>query len=163
MNASQMHPGGAPVGHIGDLDAVQAGAVLYLRLWHSGAAAQSQVWTDFARQLGPKAGRRALRSFEQMCTLCTQHGRRPLMRHDVMCKCLGADEACLANFIGAAARGDREDAMLIATLVVRADVASTLVALAEAVGLALTRMSMDALGNEYPMPHANTQVEPTLH
>lgn len=163
MSTPQTQRGGAPVGYIADLDAVEAGAVLFLRLWHDGVAGQSRVWSDFNRLLGPKAGQRALRSFEQLCGLCTQHGRRPLLRHEVMCKCLGADEACLAHFISASARGDREDAMLIATLLVRADVASSLVALAEAVGLALQRMTLEALPHGHTAGPRLSPVGPTLH
>ncbi|MHA6262362.1 hypothetical protein ACXYMO_04100 [Arenibacterium sp. CAU 1754] len=163
MTAPQTHRGGAPVGYISDLDAVEASVVLYLRLWHDGAAGQSRMWNDFARLLGPKTGRRALRSFEQLCGLCARHGRRPFLRHDVVCKCLGADEACLAQFISAAAQGDRKDAMLIATLLVRADVASSLVALAEAVGLALQRMTLEALPHEHTVGPRFSPVGPTLH
>ncbi|SMX44185.1 hypothetical protein [Actibacterium lipolyticum] len=132
--------GGAPVGLLTELPDVEAGAVLYLRLWCEGAVSQAQVSDDFALALGMDHGRRALAAFEQLCDLCVRHGRRPLVRHQVTCKCLGADESCFANFISAAADGQREDAMLIATLLVRADVAPSLTALAEDVGIALKRM-----------------------
>ncbi|GGE59835.1 hypothetical protein GCM10011517_29270 [Actibacterium pelagium] len=64
------------------------------------------------------------------------------MRHELACQCLGADESCFANLIAEAAEGDPEDAMLIATLLVRADMAPCLAALARDVGLALKRMSL---------------------
>lgn len=66
------------------------------------------------------------------------------MRHSVHCKCLGADESCFANFIVTAATGERDDAMLIATLLVRADVAPLITALATDFGLALMRMNLAA-------------------
>ncbi|SLN51203.1 hypothetical protein [Pseudooctadecabacter jejudonensis] len=136
--------GGAPVGYLTELDAVEAASVIYLRLWSDGPDAKSQVWTDFANTLGADQGRRALKSFDQLCSLCAQHGRRPLMRHGIHCKCLGADESCFANFIATAALGEREDAMLIATLLVRADVAPLLASLAADVGFALKRMCLAA-------------------
>ena len=52
------------------------------------------------------------------------------MRHSVTCKCLGSDESCFANFIATATDGQREDAMLIATLLVRADMAPLVASLA---------------------------------
>lgn len=145
MNAmSPPHRGGAPVGYVTELGPVEAGAVLYLRLWCDGPDAQTQVWNDFATALGPEKGRKALKSFETLCDLCVRHGRRPLMRHNVTCKCLGADEACFANFVGYASEGDREDALMIATTIVRPDMAAVLVGVAEEFGLALRRMALMA-------------------
>ena len=144
MNAMVPHRGGAPVGYVTELGPVEAGAVLYLRLWCDGPDAQIQVWNAFATALGAESGRKALKSFETLCDLCVRHGRRPLMRHNVTCKCLGADESCFANFVGYASEGDREDALLIATTMVRPDVAPALVGVAQEFGLALKRMAINA-------------------
>ncbi|TCS67179.1 hypothetical protein [Primorskyibacter sedentarius] len=141
MTAAPQHRGGAPVGYLDELGAVEAGAVLYLRLWCNGAEAQQQVWNDFAGTLGTRHGRSALQSLEDLCQLCSRHGRRPLMRHHVSCKCLGADEACFANFVAAASEGAREDAMMLATLLVRPDMAPCIVDLAQSLGIALRRMA----------------------
>lgn len=142
--APPSHRGGAPVGFVTELGPVEAGAVLYLRLWCDGPEAQAQVWNDFAAVLGAQTGRKVLRSFETLCNLCVRHGRRPLMRHHVTCKCLGADESCFANFIGYASEGAHEDALLIATTLVRPDMAPPLVGLAQEFGLALRRMTTNA-------------------
>lgn len=155
MNAMTPHRGGAPVGYVTELGPVEAGAVLYLRLWCDGPDAQTRVWNEFATALGPEKGRRALRSFETLCDLCVRHGRRPLMRHKVTCKCLGADESCFANFVGYATEGEREDALLIATTIVRPDVAPSLVGLAQEFGLALRRMAIK--------PHRPVTRPTTLH
>lgn len=133
--------GGVPVGMLVDLPPVEVGAVLYLRAWSEGPEAQAQVWNDFATVLGPDAGRAALKAFEQLYDLCLRYGRRPLMRHHLGCVCLGADEACFANLVAAATEGQREDAMLIATLLVRPDMAPGLVALAESFGIAVRRIA----------------------
>lgn len=129
------------MGFVAELDPVESSAVLYLRMWCDGPDAQAQVWNDFATMLGPEAGQQALRSFEALCDLCACHARRPLMRHSVTCKCLGADEACFANFVGYASEGEREDALLIATTMVRPGMAPALVACAQQVGLALKRIT----------------------
>ena len=141
MNAMTPHRGGAPVGFVAELGPIEACAVHYLRLWCDGPEAQAQVWNDFASALGAEDGRSALTSFETLCDLCVRHGRRPLMRHKVTCKCLGADESCFANFIGYASEGEHEDALLIATTIVRPDLAPSLVGLALEFGLALRRMA----------------------
>ena len=142
MNGPGEKRGGAPVGFITELSGIEAASVIYLRLWCNGPDTQAEVWNDFASALGSAPGREALRSFEQLCGLCSRHGRRPLMRHSVSCKCLGSDEACFANFIATAADGEREDAMMIATLLVRPDVAPQVAALAADFGMALKRMRL---------------------
>lgn len=144
MSIAQEKRGGAPVGFITELDEIEAASVIYLRLWCDGPEAKASVWNDFESSLGTDRGRSALKSFEDLCNFCTTHGRRPLMRHSLNFKCLGADEACFANFIACAATGEREDAMLIATLLVRPDVAPLITALAADFGHALMRMNLAA-------------------
>ena len=130
------------MGIVSELEATQAAAVLYLRLWNDGPQSRAEVQQDLRLALGEEQGHKALQSFEQLCRLFKEHCRRPLMRHSVTCKCLGADEACFANFVAIAAEGDREDAMLIATLLVRADMAPAVTMLASELGLALKRMCL---------------------
>jgi hypothetical protein len=161
MSIAQEKRGGAPVGFITELDGIEAASVIYLRLWCDGPEAKATVWNDFASSLGADCGRRALKSFEDLCSLCTTHGRRPLMRHSLNCKCLGADESCFANFIACAATGEREDAMLIATLLVRPDVAPLITALATDFGHALMRMNLAAPKDIRTQDEGN--VEASIH
>lgn len=133
---------GASVGYVTELGPVEAGAVLYLRLWNGGSKAKLQVWSHFSTALGHQQGRNALGSLGTLCDLCARYGRRPLIRHEVTCRCLGADESCFANFISYASEGAREDALLIATTIVRPDMAETLVGFAEEFGLVLRRMAL---------------------
>ncbi|MFK7939360.1 MAG: hypothetical protein AB8B82_08280 [Roseovarius sp.] len=142
MSVQSPFPGGAPVGYVSELDATRAAAVLYLRLWREGDAGRSQINHDWTLALGADAGQRAQDSFDALCDICQTHARRPLMRHAVMCNCLGADEACFANFIATAAEGAREDAMLMATLLVRPDMAPLVTELAARFGLMLKRMRL---------------------
>lgn len=132
--------GGSPVGYLTELDDVEAGAVHYLRLWCGGPESQAKARDDFTGVLGAAHGRTALNSLDQICELCDLHGRRPLVRHPEGCGFPGPDEACFARFVATAAEGEREDAMLIATLIIRADMSPILVELAESLGLALKRM-----------------------
>ncbi len=160
MKMHQDQRGGAPVGCLAALDDIAATSVIYFRLWFDGADAQAHVWNDLAKYLGRDRAERALEAFEKLCSLCARHGRRPLIRHAVGCKCVGADESCFANFIATATDGDREDAMLIATLLVRADVAPLIASLAADFGLALKQMQLRAPRAVYG--HA-AQVSATLH
>ncbi|MGJ8618321.1 MAG: hypothetical protein ACSHWS_15875 [Sulfitobacter sp.] len=144
MSGAQSKRGAAPVGFVTELDAIEAASVIYLRLWCDGPKAQSQVRGDFTAGLGQYQGRKTLQTFEELCSLCVRHGRRPLMRHSVECKCLGADESCFANFVATATEGEREDALMIAMLMVRPDVAPLIASLAADFGLALKRMHLSA-------------------
>ncbi len=157
MSSASKHRGGAPVGYVTELDPIEAGAVFYLRLWCEGSEAKTQVWNDFATALGPEHGRQALKSFETLCDLCVKYGRRPLMRHQVSCKCLGSDESCFANFIGYACDGEREDALMLATTIVRPDMAAILVGVAQQFGLALKCMALKAQTTSPP------QTNTTIH
>ncbi|WP_170332268.1 hypothetical protein [Ruegeria arenilitoris] len=139
--------GGAAVGRLADLSPIEAGAVMYLRLWGDGAQGRSDAASDFQIALGAESGRAAMMTLDQLCSLCAHHGRRPLIRHGLGCSCLGADENCFAQMISAASEGDREDAMMMASLIVRADFAPALASLSEELGLALRRMTTSV-----PMP-----------
>lgn len=134
--------GAAPVGRVSELPALEAGAVLYLRLWFAGETGRSRVVADFAALLGLGHGAAAASAFDRLCGLIATHGRRPMMRHGVECGCLGGDEACFAQLIALAAAGEREEAMLMASLMLRADMAPLAVAMAEELAVALRRMAL---------------------
>ena len=140
MSAHDRRIGGSAVGQMTHLDDLSACTVIYLRLWSDGPDGQAAVWNDLARGLGAARGRAALATFETLVGLLGQHGRRPLMRHAATCACIGADEACFANFIATATTGEREDALLMAMLLVRPDVAPQLCAVAMDFGIALKQM-----------------------
>lgn len=153
--------GAAPVGILSDLEPVAMSAVMYLRLWCEGH--RDQLRQDLAPAIGPEAAARAGQEFDHLCSLCINHGRRRICRHHLHCKCLGADESCFANLVDLAAAGEDADAMLIATLMLRAEQVPLSTALAQSVGSALERArSFPELGSEeikshsghlYPTPH----------
>ncbi|WP_306456093.1 hypothetical protein [Octadecabacter ascidiaceicola] len=156
--------GGAAVGHLGELNAIEAGAVIYWRLWSTGIDGQRRTHADFSRVLGEKPGFEAVDALAQIFDLCVRHGRRPLMRHDLDCKCLGADESCIANFIGYASECKREDAALIASLIVKPDLCLPMAALAQTFGLALRRMALAELPRGAPNIAAETHsTSKTIH
>ena len=61
MKQDPLNRGGAPVGLLSQLGPVEAGAVLYLRLWCSGSIFQAQAKDDFAKSLGIKNGNHAFK------------------------------------------------------------------------------------------------------
>ena len=158
MNSRENQRGGAPVGLLAELPQIESIAVMCLRLWGDGPDQQAEVWNRFATSLGPVQGREALKRFEALCELCARFGRRPMIRHCASCKCIGADESCFANLIGYASEGAREDALLLATNLVRPDMAGALAGLAEEFGMALKRLSLRT-----PHVAGPPEQQPTLH
>lgn len=136
--------GAAPVGRVVGLGPLEAAAVSCFRLWCDSPAARRKVRDDLSQIPGPMAGDAVLHAIEEFCCLCARHGRLALARHDPACQCRGAEEACLANLVALATEGEREDALLIATLLVRPDASRHLIAAAQVLGLALLRMSLKA-------------------
>lgn len=128
--------GGAAVGMLDELPVIEAGAVVALRL--ACAPMSDPARRDFSRLPG---GRAAIDALCQMADVCAAFGRRPLMHHALTCRCLGGDEACLAQIVAAVLAGDRDDAMALACLMARADLAPVLVSHAERAGVALSRMA----------------------
>lgn len=159
MNMPLKHRGAATVGHLQDYDAITAAAVIYLRMWCDSPETQADFINDMTHTLGSGRGRKAVEAFGELCGMCIRHGRRPLARHSLNCKCVGADEASFGHFVATAAEGDRDDAMLFATLLVRPDVAPIVTSLAAEFGHALMQMNLAA-----PKELAQiTTLQPTLH
>jgi len=144
MNAALAHRGAAAVAVIDDFDGLTAAAVIYLRMWCEGPETQTNVMNDLINTLGRGRGHNAVAAFAELCSMCVRHGRRPLCRHGLNCRCVGADEASFAHFVASAADGEREDAMMIAMLLVRPDMAPALTSLAADFGLALKQMNLAA-------------------
>lgn len=152
-NLSKTTRGGTAVGQLSDLDPIEAAAVLYLRLWSDGESGHERLRADFIGSLGLTHGRAALGAFDDLCLHCARYGRRPLMRHALSCSCLGADECCFANLVALAGEGEREDAAMIASLIVRPDLALPMADLAQEVALAFRRMLHTADFTNLPTLH----------
>ncbi|SFR59167.1 hypothetical protein SAMN04488005_3093 [Yoonia tamlensis] len=160
MTVPSANPGGAAVGQLSEQPPLTRYVAMYFRMWCDGPEGQTAVWQDLAAGLGERHGRTAMENLETLFDLCARYRRRPLMRHAVGCKCLGADEACFSHFVTTAAEGDNQDAMLIATLIVRADIAPLITPLAADFGRALKRMILQQM----PPSRAYSQAIPaTIH
>ncbi|MEM6618234.1 MAG: hypothetical protein AAF631_02915 [Pseudomonadota bacterium] len=173
MKPSPETRGGAPVGYLNELGPIEASAIVYLRLWCDSPAAREQIAVDFEVALGPRGGEDAVAVLGALCDACVENGRRPLLRHDVTCRCMGGDEACFAHMVAAAIEGAgfegvngkardgaTQDAFLLASNIVNPRAARPLVLLARRFGLALRRIvGQQEIPIHDPLP--NTQ--PTIH
>ena len=136
MTLREQHPGGAPVARLDGLPPLERRVIRCLRLWSAGPDGQQAVGWEVDRDGG---GERLARSFGELLRLTAGHARRPLLGHALDCPCAGSDECIFARFVALAAEGAREEAVLMAALIVRADVALCLAAAAEQVGLGMMR------------------------
>jgi hypothetical protein len=118
----------APLASLADLTLLERRFVEGMRLWLSFEGRGD------ARPHTPSCD-----GFAQVLERLLAHCRRPLQVGDVGAESVTGDECVLARFVTVAADGERENAILIATLLVRADVALDLGRRAEALGLALRR------------------------
>ncbi|EAQ04977.1 hypothetical protein OB2597_06825 [Pseudooceanicola batsensis HTCC2597] len=134
----RVEPGAMAVGQIGLLPEGEAWWVRALRLWCSGADGQEALRDQIAMRCGSRKVEEIFGRFTDLMALILEHGRRRMMRHGLDCECVGADEAVFALFCSQALN-DREEAMMIACLLMRADVAPIAVSLAQTLGLDLAR------------------------
>jgi hypothetical protein len=130
--------GASPVGKLTLLPEAEAWWIWALRLWCDGDAGQSDLRAELRLRLGAAGADAVFARFTDLMALVFHHSRRPLMRHSAKCDCVGADEAVFALFCSQAV-ADREEAMMIACLLLRADVAPLAVSLAQTLGLDLQR------------------------
>jgi hypothetical protein len=140
VRSARENRGGAAVGFLADLPPLEKRTVTCLRMWCATAVTRAQVDADFHRAFGKSEAAVAGRVLADLCELTVRYGRRPLMLHHAGCKCLGADESAFAHLVGAAASGEREDAMMFAMLLVRPDLAPGVSGLAQQAGLMIRRM-----------------------
>jgi len=134
MMRGHQTPGGAAIAVLSRMDPWEAHIVLNLRLWCEGPKGQEQVWSEYRRALpGPKA-QDACREFEMLVTTLIENAHRPLVRHDVGCACVGADEGVFVHLVRTASDGHLNDAALIATLMIGPARAEYIAVLAGEVG-----------------------------
>lgn len=150
MSTAPFQRGAAAVGVLGELPPLEAALVLYIRLWHTSCTARHEVARDFNRALGAEGGAEMLELFEAFCAAAATSARRPLIRHEIRCRCLGADESALAHLVAAAADGAHEDAELLAALLMERGSVARIAGLARALGAGLARMFPRA--DEAPEP-----------
>ncbi len=158
MSQPPSHRGGATVGVLSELPPIEATAVRHLRQWFDSPGTRLEMRDEVISHLGAELTDVALQTFGQLCMLCVQHGRRPLIRHGLQCACLGADENCFANMVAAAADGQVDDTMLFASLIVRPSMARELLPLASEFGFLLRQMT-----TAMPPPLPRRPASTTLH
>ena len=135
--ASNSPRGGAPVGMLAELPAVEMTAILLLRHWCDGPEARSRMVDDFTMVFGTRRADQELDGFATLMQIVLGGGSRPLMRHGVGCACFGGDESAFAQMMAAVAAGEREDALIFALALMTPTAAFAAIAAADPVARGL--------------------------
>ena len=148
----KMYRGGAPVGYLSELNQLEQNAILFLRYWSQSAKVnhnlQDKFWSEMTYELGITKTRQAIEAFDEIFILCVKYSRRPIMKHDLECKCIGGDESCFANIIGFAEEGEFEDALLLAANLVAPKFASYLVSSARKFAVSISISNFEPIETE---------------
>ena len=123
--------GGSPVAVISDLSWEEHLVIYYFRCCFDGSEALLEVHEEFRFYLGIEIANKTIGALQFLFSKLQNNGRRRLVRHDLNCKCVGADENCFAQLVTRSTYLDKKDAILIGILLTDADLAPELVYAAE--------------------------------
>jgi len=140
MNQDHHARGGAAVAVLNRMEAWEANLVLNLRLWCEGPCGQAQVWNEYRKALPRECVHSECHAFERLLQTLIANAQRPLVRHDVGCSCVGADECVFLHLVRCAADGHLGDAALMAALIVGPSKAEHIAILAGQVGACARRI-----------------------
>ncbi|MEM7490846.1 MAG: hypothetical protein AAF390_17145 [Pseudomonadota bacterium] len=129
--------GATPVGDLRTLPGAQALSVMFLRDWFDGC--RLSVAAALSESLGPDAGATTMEALDALLSMLTHNGRRPIQWRALHCLCVGSDEAVIANLLHLAATGEREEAMLIGSLLLPGETLLPAVEAARIAGLGIMR------------------------
>ena len=123
--------GGSPVAIMSDLSWEEHLIIYYFRCCFEGSEALLEVHEEFSFYLGEETADKTLGALHFLFRKLQNNGRRHLVRHDLNCKCVGADENIFAQLVTRSSNTDKRDAILIGILLSNADLAPELVYAAE--------------------------------
>lgn len=111
---------------IESLSEAQRETVTLIRLWQSDLDGKETVWTIFLDGLGSPRAKVATRALERSLSLIARNGPRKLQTRPVGNELVTSDERLLADLVDQSLSPDRETALLSAMLLVRPDLAPSL-------------------------------------
>lgn len=134
--------GQMPVDQMNQMDGLNRLTVAALRAWNAGGALRAHAL--LCDRMAEPMALAAFEALQDLTEVLGPHIRRPLRCHAPHCSCVGLDEAAFARFVQEAALGEREDALLLASLLVQARAILPLTDAAARLGLCLHRAARAA-------------------
>jgi len=155
MKHTRAITGTAPVDHISEMTGLSGMVIACLRHWNSGGAAAA-LWL-LRDRLGERQAGASFKALQDLADTLGTCMRRPLRCHAPHCHCVGSDEAAFARFVEEAALGVREDALMLASLLVDARGILPLTDAAGRLGLHLHRAALCEAMQRMPDPASPTR------
>lgn len=147
MTEDDQARGGASLGVLSQMDPWEAAFIQNLRLWCDGHAGQMEVWDRFRAALPAEDAGRAMQDFERLVRDVCGSAHRNLVRHDISCHCVGADECIFLHLVRTASGGHLTDAALISSLLISPSQAERVALLAGAVGMQCRKITRGTARN----------------
>jgi hypothetical protein len=147
--------GQMPVDQMAQLDGLNGLTVAALRAWNAGGALRAHAL--LCDRMAEPMALAAFEALQDLTEVLGPHIRRPLRCHAPNCACVGLDEAAFARFVQEAALGDREDALLLASILVQPRAILPLTDAAARLGLCLHRAALRAPQSRIPEPTSATR------
>ncbi|WP_297772197.1 hypothetical protein [uncultured Roseovarius sp.] len=147
--------GQMPVGHMAEMDGISAMAVACLRAWNQGGAMRAHAM--LCERMTEPMATASFEALHDVTEVLGSNVRRPLRCHAPQCDCVGLDEAAFARFVEEAALGEREDALMLASLLVAPRGILPLADAAGRLGLALHRAVLCQQTQAIPDPVNQTR------
>lgn len=147
--------GQMPVGQMAEMQGLAGLAVACLRAWNEGGAIRAHAM--LCERMAPPMALATFESLQDLTEVLGAQMRRPLRCHAPHCDCVGLDEAAFARFVEEAALGEREDALMLASLLVNARGILALTEAAARLGLCLHRAALRAQARRIPEPLSATR------
>ena len=160
MSPEAERRGGVPVATYDSLPEAEQVLVSCLRLWSNGPEGRDRLTRVLCDRMGAGEAGQCRDALADMVGMIARHGLRRMVRHRPQCCCVGADEAVFAHVVMVAATGAREDAMLLASLMLEASVLLPFVEAAAVAGLYLHRATLTSTPS---MLAARPEAGVTLH
>ncbi len=123
--------GGSPVAVLSSLKREDFLCIFYLRCFCENLTNRKAMSDEFCHYLGNDKGMRIMFTLENIHEILFKKGRKQLVLHNIYCDCVGADENSFIHLISRSTLTDKNDSMLIATIMTNSYIAPQLVKLAE--------------------------------
>ncbi|KNX41722.1 hypothetical protein ROTO_16930 [Roseovarius tolerans] len=145
----------APVAQMDDMTGLPGIVIACLRHWNRGGAAAALGL--LRAHMSEATACASFEALQDLTDVLGPHIRRPLRCHAPQCQCVGLDEAAFARFVEEAALGEREEALMLASLLVAPRGIMPLADAAHRLGLTLHRAVLQQRTQGFPDPANQTR------
>ena len=155
-NENNLHSiyGGSPISVLSALTRTEFLSIFYLRCFSENINSKKVLADEFSYYLGKKRGLKVLSSLDNLYDLLLKKGRKDLILHSISCNYVGVDENSFIHLISCSICKEKNDALLIATIMTNSHTARSLIKHAQDFAKGITEL-LDAYSIE--LDHLNRE------